>query len=86
MERHRSSPSYGEKLVSGQPQARYPEGRVCIADPCLTLLSRYNPAPTCGRHRGWGLEATPTRRTDTAETATRIDWIDQVLGRCQDAE
>ena len=49
-------------LQSGAPMAAYGERRPCRVPECASLLSRYNPADTCGVHRGWGGSPTPRRR------------------------
>ena len=40
-------------LVNGDGVRRFEKGRRCTAEGCDTVLSRYNPSPTCATHAGW---------------------------------
>lgn len=42
-----------QRVVGGQRLENYGERRRCCADGCGTVLSRYNPSPTCTVHAGW---------------------------------
>jgi hypothetical protein len=42
-----------QRIDGATPVERYGERRVCSAVTCTTVLSRYNPSPTCSRHAGW---------------------------------
>lgn len=50
------------KLESGEPMENFGTTRRCAAEGCGALLSRYNPAKTCGLHRGWHGEPQSRRR------------------------
>ncbi len=50
------------KLASGDRIEQFGDARYCGVDSCGARLSRYNPAPTCGVHRGWLGDAVPRRR------------------------
>jgi hypothetical protein len=41
------------KLENGKALAQQPRNRRCRVAACDTVLSRYNPSPTCARHQGW---------------------------------
>jgi hypothetical protein len=40
-------------IASGDEVADHGRRRTCNAPDCTTVLSRYNPSPTCGAHQGW---------------------------------
>lgn len=51
-------------LLQGDPLETFGDARHCAVDGCITLLSRYNPSPLCGEHRGWrDVQRKRTRRT-----------------------
>lgn len=41
------------QLLQGSRLLSSADRRQCAADECDTLLSRYNPSPTCTIHHGW---------------------------------
>lgn len=41
------------RLEAGRRRTTQSEGRRCRHPRCMTLLSRYNPSPTCTEHGGW---------------------------------
>lgn len=45
--------SRATRLSTGTGAETQREGRTCRADRCDTILSRYNPSPTCNAHAGW---------------------------------
>ena len=49
-------------LATGAPLENFGNQRRCDAEGCGSLLSRYNPATTCGAHRGWRVSEPRTRR------------------------
>ena len=56
----------------GRPRLTYGDGRVCSVDGCGTMLSRYNAAPECFRHRNGYLTAGGNwRQTIDGPGATR---------------
>lgn len=40
-------------ISSGDHVQEHGTGRTCNYLDCSTVLSRYNPSPTCAVHRGW---------------------------------
>lgn len=51
------------KLEAGERLDDFGLQRRCEADDCVALLSRYNPATTCGVHRGWHTPPAPRTRS-----------------------
>ena len=41
------------RVIGGERLENYGEQRRCCVDDCATVLSRYNPSPTCTVHAGW---------------------------------
>lgn len=40
-------------LERGGRRDRFDAARRCATPGCTTVLSRYNPSPTCAAHEGW---------------------------------
>ena len=40
----------GEKVSSRSPSREWTQGRRCLEEDCITVLSRYNPDNYCGVH------------------------------------
>ncbi len=52
--------------------ATYGSGRVCAADGCATVLSRYNPSPFCCLHgHGWARQRAEQRQYRARPELTR---------------
>lgn len=41
------------QLTNGDPLEQYPHDASCQHHDCTAKLSRYNPSPLCGVHKGW---------------------------------
>jgi hypothetical protein len=52
--------SRATRLETGRPRELASRGRQCDHPGCRTVLSRYNPSPTCAAHDGW--KDDPSRR------------------------
>ena len=50
-------------LSTGDPMQNFGTSRHCETEGCVARLSRYNPAATCGVHRGWHEPPQPRRRS-----------------------
>jgi hypothetical protein len=57
-------------LNVGKPLDQVTEERRCAATGCTSLLSRYNPNPTCATHGGWSEESAPRRRRSRSATTS----------------
>jgi hypothetical protein len=51
------------RAPGADPEVRsFGDARVCMADGCQTMLSRYNPDSYCSVHRGWDRQVITRRR------------------------
>lgn len=64
---HRDEASHTRPIeeVRARRPATYGAGRTCDAPGCETVLSRYNGANQCARHKGWP-DPPPRRRRRAA--------------------